>query len=201
MGNLSHPILSRIVRNNSRETATSANWKITCREWRTTGWKAQMPKPTRTGLINTWRGLRRGGATAPYRGFGRAGWLSPPSAAIYEMASNNLSQNGFWHKLQVAVKCRGVSRLPAKRLAVSPTSPLLVVWAHDQEGRYARHRQIGARPRRPCRFPLPLHQPLPHQPSTTNHQPSTNNDEPSAINHSAIHAPLFCETKPICLTQ
>ncbi len=36
VGNLSHPILSRIVRNNSRETATSAIWKITCRAWRTT---------------------------------------------------------------------------------------------------------------------------------------------------------------------
>ncbi len=36
MGNLSHPILSRIVRNNSRGIATCAIWKITCREWRTT---------------------------------------------------------------------------------------------------------------------------------------------------------------------
>jgi hypothetical protein len=35
-GNRSHPILSRIVRNNSRGIATSAIWKITCREWRTT---------------------------------------------------------------------------------------------------------------------------------------------------------------------
>jgi hypothetical protein len=36
VGNLSHPILSRMVRNNSREIATSAIWKITCRVWRTT---------------------------------------------------------------------------------------------------------------------------------------------------------------------
>jgi hypothetical protein len=35
MGNLSHPILSRIVRNNSRGIATSAIWKITSRAWRT----------------------------------------------------------------------------------------------------------------------------------------------------------------------
>jgi len=35
-GNLSRPIPSRMARNNSRGTATSAIWKIICREWRTT---------------------------------------------------------------------------------------------------------------------------------------------------------------------
>ncbi len=32
--------------------------------------------------------LRRGEATAPYHGFGRAGWLSPPSDKVYETPSN-----------------------------------------------------------------------------------------------------------------
>jgi hypothetical protein len=42
----------------------------------------------KTGLINPLQTLRRGEATAPYHGFGRAGWLSPPSANIYETTSN-----------------------------------------------------------------------------------------------------------------
>ena len=32
--------------------------------------------------------LRRGEATAPYQGFGRAGWLSPPSDKVYETPSS-----------------------------------------------------------------------------------------------------------------
>ncbi len=37
-------------------------------------------------LVNA---LRRGEATAPYRGFGRAGWLSPPSANVHDTTSND----------------------------------------------------------------------------------------------------------------
>ena len=40
-----------------------------------------------TGFINPVRVLRRGEATAPYLGFGRAGWLTPPPATIYETTS------------------------------------------------------------------------------------------------------------------
>jgi hypothetical protein len=36
VANRSRPILSRMARNNSRGIATSAIWKITFREWRTT---------------------------------------------------------------------------------------------------------------------------------------------------------------------